>query len=300
MKPAIMRRRRGGGGLPGRGAAPGGMRPGRGRSCGRAFPAFRWTSPRTHDRRGRPERTVPCPSRRSAAPSGSACADALPFLLVIVPFGLLFGVAGERGGLAAASRSLAMSAVVIAGASQFTALQLLTEHAPLVIAIATPLAVNLQDGDVFRLARAATSARAPRWQRALVAYALTDQTYGVAMNRYALSAEAEPAREGRPLLRRRWCRSACPGRLATWAGAVAGRRRSRRGWRSTSRCRSPSSRSSRRRCATWPHVAAAVVSVVVALALAWMPYNLVADLSRPGAAMADRRAGRAAAGAARR
>ena len=51
-------------------------------------------------------------------------------------------VAAEAGwGLA---ETMGMTVMVIAGASQFTALQLLSEHAPLVIVIATALAVNLR------------------------------------------------------------------------------------------------------------------------------------------------------------
>ena len=111
--------------------------------------------------------------------------DALPFLLVIVPFGLLFGVLANEAGWRLLE-TLAMSAVVIAGASQFTALQLLTEHAPLVIAIAAPLAINLRMA-MYSASLAPYLGRAPRWQRALMAYGLTDQTYGVVMNRYALS-----------------------------------------------------------------------------------------------------------------
>ena len=64
-------------------------------------------------------------------------------MLVVVPFGMLFGViAGEAGW--SLLQNLAMSVMVIAGASQFTALQLLSENAPTLIVIATALAVNLR------------------------------------------------------------------------------------------------------------------------------------------------------------
>ena len=197
--------------------------------------------------------------------------DALPFLLVIVPFGLLFGVLANEAGWRLVE-TLAMSAVVIAGASQFTALQLLSEHAPLLVCIIAPLAINLRMA-MYSASLAPHLGGAPGWQRALMAYGLTDQTYGVVMNRYALLAEDEPAGEGGALFRRRWCRSACPG-----------------GWRpGRGRCSgtaipaglaldfavpitfialfAPALR-------TRPHVAAAVVSAAVALALAWMPWNL--------------------------
>ena len=196
--------------------------------------------------------------------------DALPFLLVIVPFGLLFGVLANEAGWRLLE-TLAMSAVVIAGASQFTALQLLSENAPLLICIIAPLAINLRMA-MYSASLAPHLGGAPRWQRALMAYGLTDQTYGVVMNRYALwpkmSRREKVAHYFGTLV------PVCvPWWLATWAGAVLG----------TAipaglaldfavpitfiALFAPALR-------TRPHVAAAVVSVAVALALAWMPWNL--------------------------
>ena len=57
--------------------------------------------------------------------------DAAPFLLVIVPFAMLFGVLASEAGLNVAE-ALAFSVAVIAGASQFTALQLLQDSHHLV------------------------------------------------------------------------------------------------------------------------------------------------------------------------
>lgn len=196
--------------------------------------------------------------------------DALPFLLVIVPFGLLFGVLANEAGWRL-TETLAMSAVVIAGASQFTALQLLSEHAPLLICIIAPLAINLRMA-MYSASLAPHLGGVPRWQRALMAYGLTDQSYGVAMNRFALSP-----RMGRREKVAHYFGTlvpvCVPWWLATWAGAVAG----------TAipaglaldfavpitfiALFAPALR-------TLPHVAAAVVSVVVALALAWLPWNL--------------------------
>ena len=196
--------------------------------------------------------------------------DALPFLLVIVPFGLLFGVLANEAGWRLAE-TLAMSAVVIAGASQFTALQLLGEQAPLVICILAPLAINLRMA-MYSAALAPEIGGAPGWQRALMAYGLTDQTYGVVTNRYALSPRMS-RREKVAHYFGTLVPICVPWWLATWAGAVLG----------TAipeglaldfavpvtfiALFAPALR-------TRPHVAAAVVSVAVALALAWMPWNL--------------------------
>ncbi|HEU0220820.1 MAG TPA: AzlC family ABC transporter permease [Paracoccaceae bacterium] len=107
---------------------------------------------------------------------------ALPFLTVIGPFGLLFGVVATEAGLDL-FETVAMTVAVIAGASQFTALALLSDQAPAFIALLTALAVNL------RLALYSASITPhlgllPFWQRALVAYVLVDQTYGLSLNEY--------------------------------------------------------------------------------------------------------------------
>ncbi len=211
---------------------------------------------------------MPDPSIRRAFWQGMR--DALPFLLVIIPFGLLFGVLASEAGWRL-TETLAMSAVVIAGASQFTALQLLGEHAPLIICIVAPLAINLRMA-MYSASLAPHIGGAPRWQRALAAYALTDQTYGIVMNRYALRPGMSRGQKmahyfGTAI-------PVCvPWYLATWAGAVAG----------TAIPKglaldfavpitfialfAPALRSV-------PHIAAAVVAAAVALALSFLPYNL--------------------------
>jgi predicted branched-subunit amino acid permease len=110
--------------------------------------------------------------------------DAAPFVIVIAPFAMIFGLVASEAGWSLA-QIMAMSVLVIAGASQFTAVQLLAENAPLLVVILTALAVNL------RLAMYSASlvphiGAAPLWQRAAVAYLLVDQTYGCAINRWTL------------------------------------------------------------------------------------------------------------------
>jgi predicted branched-subunit amino acid permease len=100
---------------------------------------------------------------------------ALPFVVMIVPFAVLFGVVSREAGLAM-GEAIVFSMVVVAGTAQFTALQLMMDNAPLAIVIASALAVNL------RLVMYSASinphfGHAPRWMRAVVAYLLVDQTY---------------------------------------------------------------------------------------------------------------------------
>ena len=106
----------------------------------------------------------------------------VPFVLVVVPFGLLFGVVATEAGLTAV-QTMAFSSVVFAGASQFAALQLMVEDAPMLIVIATALAVNLRMA-MYSASLALWLGDAPLWKRALVAYVNVDQSYAVSINRY--------------------------------------------------------------------------------------------------------------------
>ncbi|WP_212524951.1 AzlC family ABC transporter permease [Actibacterium sp. MT2.3-13A] len=100
-----------------------------------------------------------------------------PFVLVIVPFALLFGVVGTEAGLNLAE-VMGFTVLVIAGASQFAALQLMTENAPTVIVLATALAVNLRMA-MYSASLVPHLGAAPLWKRALIAYLLVDQSYAV-------------------------------------------------------------------------------------------------------------------------
>jgi predicted branched-subunit amino acid permease len=80
-------------------------------------------------------------SRRQAFWTGVR--DALPFTIVVIPFAILFGVVGTEAGLNLA-QVMGFSIVVIAGASQFAALQLMSENAPTLVVVASALAVNLR------------------------------------------------------------------------------------------------------------------------------------------------------------
>jgi len=101
--------------------------------------------------------------------------DGLPFFLVVSPFALLFGVVASEAGLNVIE-ALAFSVAVIAGAAQFTALQLLREDAPTIIALISALAVNLRMA-MYSASLTPWIGSAPMWQRAIAAYFLVDQTY---------------------------------------------------------------------------------------------------------------------------
>jgi predicted branched-subunit amino acid permease len=117
--------------------------------------------------------------------------DGLPFLLVVGPFGMLFGVLGTEAGLAI-HETMAFSIVVIAGAAQFTALQLLTENAPTLVVIASALAVNLRVA-MYSASLTPHLGTLPLWKRALAAYFLVDQTYASSVMDYEKHPDLTPS-----------------------------------------------------------------------------------------------------------
>ncbi len=124
------------------------------------------------------------PSVRRAARAGFL--HSLPFLLVLVPFAMLFGVVATAAGLDI-SQVIGFSVLVLAGASQFSAVQLMSEHAPVIVVLLSSLAINLRMA-MYSASLTPWLGRAPGWQRATVAYLLIDQTYGLGMQKF----EREP------------------------------------------------------------------------------------------------------------
>ena len=109
----------------------------------------------------------------------------LPFLLIGGPFAVLFGVVATEAGLNV-SQTIWFSLLVIAGASQFTAIQLMIENAPVWIVLAAALAVNL------RMAMYSASLQ-PHFrgltfgQRALAAYINVDASYALGIQKFEAS-----------------------------------------------------------------------------------------------------------------
>ena len=108
--------------------------------------------------------------------------DSTPFVLVVAPFAMLFGLLATEAGLSV-FQALTFSIVVIAGAAQFTALQLFAENAPTLVIIISALAVNLRMA-MYSASLTPWIGAAPFWQRAVAAYLTVDQTYLVAVAEY--------------------------------------------------------------------------------------------------------------------
>jgi len=103
--------------------------------------------------------------------------DGAPFVLVAGPFAVLFGVLATEAGLNL-FEVMSFSMVVVAGAAQFTALQLLQENAPTLIVLVSSLAVNLRIA-MYSAALTPYLGAAPLWQRGIIAYFLVDQSYAL-------------------------------------------------------------------------------------------------------------------------
>ncbi|WP_299503855.1 AzlC family ABC transporter permease [uncultured Roseobacter sp.] len=125
-------------------------------------------------------------NRTRAGAFWKGAADGAPFLLVVAPFAMLFGVLATEAGLDVLE-TLMFSAVVFAGAAQFTALQLMQENAPTAIVLASALAVNLRVA-MYSASLTPWIGAAPLWQRAIAAYFTVDQSYACSVVQF----EKEP------------------------------------------------------------------------------------------------------------
>lgn len=193
-----------------------------------------------------------------------------PFMLIVGPFGLVFGVVATEAGLDVI-QTLAFSVAVIAGAAQLTALQLLNDHAPTLIVIVTALAVNTRMA-MYSASLTPHLGSAPLWQRAAIAYLMVDQAYALSILRFEQAPPLSPRAKAAYyfgvvfLICPTWY-------LGTLAGAVLGSQIP--GWIPIGAAVpiafvaliGPMLR-------TLAHVAAAFVSVVAALVLIFLPYNL--------------------------
>lgn len=110
-----------------------------------------------------------------------------PFVFVAAPFALLFGVVAIEAGLTI-GQAMGFSVVVIAGAAQFAAVQLMVDDASIVLVLLAALAVNLRMA-MYSAALVPYLGSAPLWQRATVAYINFDQSYIVSIAKY----ERDPA-----------------------------------------------------------------------------------------------------------
>ncbi|MEM1386252.1 MAG: AzlC family ABC transporter permease [Pseudomonadota bacterium] len=144
---------------------------------------------------------------------------AVPFIVILVPFALLFGVVATEAGLSIA-QVMGFAVLVIAGASQFTAVQLLNENAPAVLVLLASLAVNLRMA-MYSAALTPEVGAAPLRIRALMAYVMVDQVYVMAQNEYDARPKA-PVPNKVAFYLGSASLVIVPWYVFTWVGAVSG------------------------------------------------------------------------------
>lgn len=196
--------------------------------------------------------------------------DGLPFVLVVVPFALLFGVVATGAGLNIVE-TMTMTILVVAGAAQFTALALLQEEAPTFIVLLTALAVNLRMA-MYSAALVPHLGKASMGMRMVMSYFMVDQSFAIAARKY----EETP---GMPLPHKIIYYFACLlpivplWYLCSYVGARLGAAIPPEYSLDFAipscfiALTAPMMRS-------LPHFLAAMVSIIGALALAWVPYSL--------------------------
>lgn len=122
--------------------------------------------------------TVPSPRREFLA----GARDQLPFLLGVIPFGLLFGAAAIDAGIPPAAAQ-GLSLFVFGGGSQFITVGLVHQAAPPWMIIATIAIVNLRHA-LYSASLAPYYARLSRSWKALLAWLLTDEAFATTIRRY--------------------------------------------------------------------------------------------------------------------
>ncbi len=211
-----------------------------------------------------------------AAPATTAAAfwrgfrDCSPFILVVAPFGVLFGALATDAGLNVVE-TMTMTVLVIAGAAQFTALALIEEQAPTLIVIAAALAVNLRMA-MYSAALVPHIGGASLPARAFAAYFIIDQSFAVSIKAFDFDGGYTVAQKVAFIVGA--ASSVFPFWIGgTLAGALAGNAIPPEFSLDFAipicfiSIFAPMMRS-------LPHLVAAIVSIAAALALAWMPFYL--------------------------
>ncbi len=145
--------------------------------------------------------------------------DGTPFILVIVPFGAVFGVVATEAGLNVA-QVMGFSVLVIAGAAQFVAVQMMQENAPVLIVLAASLAVNLRMA-MYSASLAPHLGKISWWKRGVISYFMVDQTYAASILKYDQTPGMTHAQKLSYYMG--VVTPICPlWYLATWGGAVLG------------------------------------------------------------------------------
>lgn len=115
----------------------------------------------------------------TARAARAGMAGVAPTLAMVLPFGVVSGAISAEAGLDFA-QTMALSALVFAGASQLATIELLRAGAPILVIIATGMAVNLRF-TMYAAALAPWLRGGRLWPKIGASALLVDNTFGVAM-----------------------------------------------------------------------------------------------------------------------
>jgi len=108
---------------------------------------------------------------------------ALPILIGVIPFAMISGVAAASVGLTF-FETLGMSVIVFAGASQLAVFQLMSVGSPWIIMVLTAWIINLRF-TMYSATLAPYLQKLSLGQKALLAYMLSDQAFGISVGHFA-------------------------------------------------------------------------------------------------------------------
>ncbi len=111
----------------------------------------------------------------------------LPILIGVIPFAMITGVAAASVGLTF-FETLGMSVLVFAGASQLVVFQLMSTGSPWIIMVLTAWVVNLRF-TMYSATLAPYLQKLSTARKALLAYMLSDQAFGISLSHFVGTKE---------------------------------------------------------------------------------------------------------------
>ncbi len=112
---------------------------------------------------------------------------ALPILIGVIPFAMISGVAAASVGLTL-FETIGISVIVFAGASQLVVFQLMTAGSPWIIMALTAWVINLRF-TMYSATLAPYLQKLSTQQKALLAYMLSDQAFGISLSHFITNEE---------------------------------------------------------------------------------------------------------------
>ncbi len=112
----------------------------------------------------------------------SGCRAIIPLVIGAIPFGIIFGTLSASSGLSFGG-TMAMSAFVFAGSSQFIALGLLSSGTALPLIILTTFVVNLRHL-LYAVSLVPYVRQLPQVWKLPIGFCLTDEAFAIGITRY--------------------------------------------------------------------------------------------------------------------